>query len=319
MNKLKEQIDMELQELRADTAILENAKRTATTKLQSKGSNRAFGGRRGNRHFTRTAACLAAILVIGGITAAASGVFGQFTEFFNGDLEPYHDQILQSTRYGENDNFAVGIDGVVSDDKQCMFVLKLEALSHSGKQDLREMGKKHQNILREKMTLSACLADGTKQEFYGLSVFEYTDLQSSDFRSYVVTVSAKDIGIDKLDHLEKIQVEFEDITMEALMDHPMQSVILTAESSDGEVAANDQMRNVELSPIGFSFNGYGEDFEIRLIQKDGTLTGQDKSYSFGYSKAVDEEEAAVYGDFRYEILNMDEYLGLQINGINYVK
>ena len=386
MNKIREQIDRELREVKASPDLLAQARRAAAAEPKDESLTGPTAGRVWKRKGRRTAV-IAAVLVLACITAGAAGIFGNYGEYFHGNTEPYHDRILQSAQHEENGSLAVGVDGVISDRQQCMFVFSLQALDGAGRRELASyLGKKGTAELSDSMALYACYEDGAREPLKGLSVFSWTDLQSKDFQSYVVTVSAEDIPGGSIEGVTRIDVEYGGMVLPVDPGQPVETVKLEPEDaytsaspgnrqtavddpqeapdgtpdetpygngvempdavpegsggvsmpavsggsaetdqrmavSDETTAAGGTAEDVFLSPIGFSFRGTGEDFSVCLIRSDGTLADgeDDMAYSYGFSRATVETEVTVYGDFRYEIIDLEDFAGLRINGVNYYK
>lgn len=305
MNRMKEEIDRELSELRASPELLERAR--------DQGKRRSASGRgRGRR--TAAAVCAAAVLALGGITVLASGMIEGFTQYFRGDLGKYHDQILQSRVHAENEDYAIAIDGVLSDERQCMFVLNIEALTRESAEELKQMLKEWRDFpdVEEDLTFTACLTDGTESAPSGSELFQYGDLQSGSFKTYVVTLEANDLDVESLREVAYWKVSFGDLTLNAKPETIMSSQPLTAKQPDP------QIKDVTWSPIGFGFQSSGEEFEVWLINRDGTVN-EDKSYGTGFSRENDGDWVSVKGDFRYEVMDLEQFQGLRINGIDYVR
>ncbi|WP_130863655.1 hypothetical protein [Bacilliculturomica massiliensis] len=380
MNKIREQIDRELREVKVSPGMLEEARRAAFGDQETDQGRRGhmtFGTGRAWKRKGRRTAVMAAVLVLACITAGAAGIFGNFGAYFYGDTEPYQDRILQSAQHEENDRFAMAVDGAVSDGRQCMFVFSLQALDSAGRKELASyLGKKGTAELSGDVALYACFEDGVREPVGGLSVFSWSDLQSRDFQSYVLTVSAENVPGGSLDGVTRIDVEYDgmvltvdpgrsvhgvelmpeyagsslfsendpsdhrgvqtpqygngvempDASAESGMGVTMPGVSGGSEKDPGmavsdEKAAGGLVKDVFLSPIGFSFRGTGEDFSVWLIRSDGTLADgeNDMAYSYGFSRNTEDNEVTVYGDFRYEIIDLEEYSGLCINGVNYYK
>lgn len=349
MNQIKKQIDRELSDFKASPELLAQACQAARaeennqnnpTELMGEGNKSSdlvedlCGSRKTRRggRGRRLCICAAAILVLamGCAAVGASGIFGHFSDYFSGDLGSYHERILQSARHAENENFAVGIDGVVSDDMQCMFVYNVEALSGEARSILRKaLGKGNIRHFSDEIQLRASFKDGTEQEIQSFSAFEYMDYQSDRFQSYVITVQADGLDAGEFGNLRAVEISSRGLTLEAVSE-PMKTYELTAEegaetvekvaeSADDEMgAAREILRDVRLSPLGFSFRGCAEDYDVKLIRRDKTIEDSDDiSYGSGFSRSNDDKEVWCFGDFNFQIIDLDKYSGLRINGVNY--
>ncbi len=304
MNRMKEEIDRELNELQAKPELLEGVRR------QRKQHGVSGGGR---RRRTAAAVCVAAVLALGGITVLASDILEQFGSYFSGDLGKYHDEILQSMVYAENEDYAIAIDGVLSDERQCMFVFNIEALTRESTEELKNMLKECRGFpnVGENLSFTACLTDGTEATPSGSELFQYRDMQSDSFQTYVVTLEGNDLEGKSLREVDHWKVSFGGLTLNARAETIMSSQPLTAQQPDP------QIKDVTWSPIGFGFQSSGEEFEVRLINKDGTID-EEKSYGAGFQRNdINEDWVSVKGDFRYEVLDLEQYRGLRINGIDY--
>lgn len=305
MNRMKEEIDRELNELQADPEILERAR------SQGKRHGASSCGR---RRRTAAAVCAAAVLALGGITVLASGVMEGFTQYFRGDLGKYHDQILQSAVHAENEDYAIAIDGVLSDERQCMFVFSIEALTRESTKELQRMLEEFRGFpdTEKDLIFTACLRDGTEETPKGSELFQYGDLQSDSFQTYVVTMDANDLDVKSLREVEYWTVSFGGLTLNAKPEVIMSSQPLTGQQPDPRI------KDVTWSPIGFGFQSSDEEFEVWLISKDGTID-EEKAYGTGFFRENDGDWVNVKGDFRYEVMDLENYRGLRINGIDYVR
>ncbi|MBR0596474.1 DUF4179 domain-containing protein [Sinanaerobacter chloroacetimidivorans] len=252
-----------------------------------------------NRIYMRRAvACIAAVMVCSIVAIAAANMDG-LQRFWGSDTEIYRDRALETVQSVQNDNVKINIEGIVSDNYQCVFVFSMEALTEEGRKMIKKYNNKHMVLdLGIKPTMIAGAED---QGMTG--IFQYTDdNKDKNYKAYQC-----DFQLENVDLTKPVTVEFAGLTMRFNIPQYMQVITLYPDSEAG-------FESVDLSPIGYYYKDAEYAEEVRLIKKDGTL--DDELGYFGSMAQENSEEVTVIGSFT-RLIDLNEYLGIQIDGINY--
>ncbi len=261
---------------------------------KQKGWERHFKNR---KYMKRAVICIAAIMACSVVAIAAANI-NALQRFWGDDTRIYGTRALETVQSVKNENVKVNIEGIVSDKYQCVFVVSMEALTKEGQRIIRAANKDISSKLKiEPIALEGGEFKGTR------GIFQYTeDNKDKDYKAYRC-----DFELEKTDLTKPVTVDFDGLTMKFNIPEYMQVMTLYPESEAG-------IESVELSPIGYYYKASELAEEVILIKKDGSL---DKELGYhGSMVQQDNEEVMAIGSFT-ELLDLKEYMGIQIDGIKY--
>ncbi len=259
------------------------------------------------KHMRRALLCIAAVMVCTIVADGASNLDG-LQRFWGNDTEIYSKRTVETIQSVQNENIKFNIEGIVADKYQCVFVISIEALTKEGRKIINKNTDKHYIL---PLTIKRSFLSGDPNQ--GASgIFQYTDdNKNKDYKAYRC-----DFELKNVDLTEPVSIEFEGLSMNFDIPQSMGMITLYA----GSAAAS---QSVDLSPIGYYYKPAGIDEddplstefgEVRLINEDGTLDEK-----LGYHGAMvrgENEEVMVIGSFT-ELIDLNDYLGIQIDGIKY--
>ncbi|MDO5521246.1 MAG: DUF4179 domain-containing protein [bacterium] len=278
--------------------------------------------RKGYKMWVKVAACIASVFVIGSVTVYASGMLEGLSDYFTGEVADYKDKISDTIQTASNKDYEIAIKGALLDENQFQFVFMVEGKSKKGKKIVSEVLATGNMFSPDEVY--ATLKDHSKKkvEHYSISRWSNDQVQNADNdRSGVAKIITDELGIDSMAEVEYFEFYCKGIKLTV-------DAVMTGETISLKAEKKTEIKDVELSPIGFSF--IGKDIEIdeatedvlltghkiRYIKKDGTLEEpQNESYdSWDMGDMVH-----VVADFGMVIQDLDEYKGIQIDGVNFYK
>ncbi|GEM_PF-1283159 len=293
------------------------------------------------RHYKHTsfrfafAACVAVILTISVTVAFATGLIDSLMAYFSGETELYLEEILSAVDSASNEDVELRIDGAIADEHTCHIIVSFIGLTEESQRKIAEddlgiqdsfdtyavleNGEYYYNFMRESATYTEKTNLGKKAK----TMFGDAD------QTYIYTYELYgDDGISMND-IKTLCFAYEGLVLEVdVQQYVSEERNLYAENSDG----TEQIVDFYASRIGFYFTAILDDdfddtFDIKLIYANGTVdeyTGRDLGYqlSFGYNT---EEDKITYvsGCWGGEsivsigIIDLADYCGIQVNGINY--
>lgn len=247
----------------------------------------------------RAVACIAAVMTCSIVAIAATNV-DAVKRFFGNDTEVYSGITLETVQSVENENVKVNIEAIVSDNYQCVFVLSMEAITQEGRNIIKNANKDISSALEISPTV---LDDDEIENCIG--IFQYTDdNKNKNYKAYQC-----DFELENVDTTKPVTVEFDGLTMKFEIPKFMHIKRLYPEAKPG-------LGSVDLSPIGYYYKDNELAMDVRLIKNDGTLDDE-----LGYNGSMSQEnneEVLVIGSFT-RIIDLNDYLGIQINGVNYTE
>jgi hypothetical protein len=209
---------------------------------------------------------------------------------------------LETVQSVQNENIKVNIEGIVSDNYQCVFILSMEALTDEGRKLIKNASDPHNIAFAIKIT-PAFITGAADQGSSG--IFQYTDdNKNKDYKAYRC-----DFELENVDLTQPATVEFAGLTMSFDIPSYMQVITLYPDSDSG-------FESVDLSPVGYYYKAAEFAEEVRLINSDGTLDEE-----LGYHGSMHQEnneEAMIIGSFT-RLIDLHDYLGIQIDGIKYTR
>lgn len=282
------------------------------------------------------AACAAVFLLIlaAGTTAFATGLYEDLLLYFKGNTEPHMEGILASNTSVSNGDVTLRIDGAIADSHACYMIVSLTGHTREAKKELQKFG------LGERINLDTYAVNNrdmkltefhwslsmhrnkTGWQKYSMSRFEDTDA------TYVVSC---EIGKDyPMDSVDRLCITYDGLTAELeLQNYRVPEYALVC--AEGEVP---EISNGYISPVGMYFdvpvemvaadNSQYPLFVIQMIRADGSAE-EDLPFGFscgtGYNSG--DKTAPVFGSWKQEgehniyILDLSDYQGIRINGIDY--
>lgn len=286
------------------------------------------------------AACIAiATLLTAATTVVASGTYDDLLLYFKGDTQLYIDGIIASSTSVSNEEMTMRIDGVIADSHSCHMVVSFLGLSQEEQAQFTSI---HPS---EKLDVYAVSHSGLPVPFWNSSAaFHWQrnhlrEMTASQFEDADVSciLSCDWDSHTSMEDIKSICISYRDLTAELdIRQYITPEYSLT--SSDPEA---DRLTNVRISSLGLYFDVpvdiFPEDyatcdpddmptFQIQMIRTDGSLLTEEEmpfglSIATGYNK--EDEYAHVSGawkggsEFTIYILDLSEYCGVQINGVNY--
>lgn len=250
-----------------------------------------------NTYMRRAAACIAAVMICSIVAIAATNMDG-LQRYWGGDTKIYRDSTIETIQSVENEDVKANIEGIVTDNYQCVFVFSVEALTEEGRKIIDTNISKHYIIA---LKIKPKMIEG----YPSTGIFQYPDdNKNKDYKAYKC-----DFELENVDVTQPVTVEFAGLTMNFDIPQYMQVITLYPDSEAG-------FESVELSPIGYYYKAAEYAEEIRLIKKDGTLEDDEMGYFGSMSQKDNGEVTSIVGSFT-RLIDLNDYLGIQIDGINY--
>lgn len=248
------------------------------------------------RYIRKAIVCIAAVMIFSIVAIAATNM-DALQRYWGNNTKIYSDRSLKTAQSVHNDNVKVAIKGMVADKYQCVFVLSLEALTKEGQKILKNANKDIWSVL----TIKRTAIDSTDR--LGGSVFQYTNAnKNKEYKAYKC-----DFELENIDVTKPVTVKFDGMTMSFDIPESMDTITLYPEDEA-------EIKSVDLSPIGYCYKD-SEFKDVRLINKDGTI--DDKLGYHGSMSQENNEEVTIIGSFT-ELIDLDDYLGIQVDGIDYI-
>lgn len=249
------------------------------------------------RYMKRTVACIAALMVCSIVAIAATHMEG-LQRYWGDDTKIYRDISAKTIQSVQNENLKINIEGIVADKYQCIFIFSVEALNEEGQKIIKKNKDKHHII---PLKIEPKMLEG----FASTGIFEYTnDNKNKDYNAYEC-----DFQLENVDLTQPVILEFAGLTMK--FDIPPFMQVITLYSNTDE-----EPESVEISPLGYYYKSSEYAGDVRLIKKDGTLD-EEMGY-FGAINQKDNQEIMMIGSFT-KLIDLNNYLGLQINGNIYMR
>lgn len=250
------------------------------------------------RHYMkRTIACIVALMLCSIVAIAATHLEG-LQQYWGDDTKIYRDNSAKTIQSVQNENLKINIEGIVADKYQCIFVFSVEALNEEGQKIIKKNKDKHYII---PLKIEPKMVEG----FANTGIFQYTDdNKKKDYNAYEC-----DFQLENVDLTQPVTLEYAGLTMK--FDIPPFMQVITLYSNSDE-----EPESVELSPLGYYYKASDYEGDICLIKKDGTLD-EEMGY-FGSINQKANQEIMMIGSFT-KLIDLNNYLGLQINGINYTR
>ncbi|QHI72434.1 hypothetical protein [Aminipila terrae] len=245
----------------------------------------------------RITACIAVVMFCSIAAIAATNMEG-LQRYWGGDTRVYRDRAIKTIQSVKNENIKANIEGIVTDNYQCVFIFSVEALTKEGRKIIDKNISKHHIV---ELKINPKMIEGSPNT----GIFEYTDdNKNKDYKAYKCDFELKNVDV-----LQPVTVEFAGLTMNFDIPKYMQVITLYPDSEAG-------FASVELSPIGFYYKAAEYAEEVRLIKNNGTLEDDDMGYFSSMGQKDNGEVTSIVGSFT-RLIDLNDYLGIQIDGINY--
>jgi len=281
------------------------------------------------------AACLALLVVIGKpVLNYATG--DSVNSYFEGETEPYMEEILSHVTSVSNEELELRVEGMIADEHRCYMIISFIGLSDEMKTRLLKGDLEEQDLFQT----HAVLANGEHIEVlssgsntYVMNTIEGRKAVSmipDAHATYIITYQFE----KNVSEIEKIGFSFEDLSVEVdANDYLVPTYGLMTEDGNGKLS------DAYVSCISFRFtyhfnaplteedvNDMNVHCDIRMIRADGTiLTREEMGVEVGYSMTggyqAGDIETRMDGCWEKghlpEILDLEKYCGIQVNGVNY--
>ena len=278
--------------------------------------------RRFPRKLAAVAACLTLLL---GATAFATGALDPLLSYFNDPSGTYTEDFLAAGATVANDAVELRLEGAIADSRNAYMVVSFIGLDETTTRDL----KKDITAGRWGLDFTALTPDGETLAFPSSSMGTYTTGKSqpiSHFEDAAVTyvffgTLPKDLPMEDV---AQICLTYGDLTLAV----PVEDCLCPEYALEPEGEGLPEVSDFRMSAIGFSYST--TDLELYLDLKpifaDGTVYenfNEDYGSSAGGGWEEGADSATVTGHWcsgaplALTVLNLDDYCGLQANGVNY--
>ena len=303
----------------------------AADQLPEKGDRKAFRQMAG-----RIAACAVCVLLVFviGATAYAAGAFDKILLYFKGDTGDYMDGIIASTASVSNGEMTLRIDGAIADEHACHLIVSLVGLTEETKKLFTDNVHDEQSALKA----YAVSASGEEVSFWNWgsgSVSErigFRKYRNSFFADADATfvVDCEFDGKHSMSEMDSIWITYQVLALKL----DVQQYILPEYKLFTETET--ELTDLTISGLGVYFEAPEEWFrqarddgsklEFTMIRSDGSLYENNQEFGLSWSAGCDEKYAHYSGAWKMkkkhammtiDILDLEEYCGIQINGVNY--
>lgn len=257
--------------------------------------------KKSSNRWTKIAASIVAILIIGSSTAYAAGMLAGVTKNFTGEVSAFQQELSKTVHDASNSKYKVSVEGAIADKNQCKFALRIKDISLKAKLNIT----KDSSPDFTKAEIYAKLKDSTEKKLDGLS----TESREKDGSACIITVMKEDFDVESMEQVESLQIYYEDIKLTT-------EVVMLGETISLQPKEKTNIKQVEMSSIGYSYVAENSDQEVKWIKNDGTV---EEIELFSQIAVEVKDEIHVAGDYSCKIINLEEYQGLQIDGVKYYR
>lgn len=283
--------------------------------------------RRFPRRFVAVAACLA--LLIGTTAAFAAGALDPLLSYFGGESEPYLEEILSAGASVSNETLKLRMEGAIADSRTCHMLVSFLGLTPESKDSL-SAGDLN---VQDGFALYALTPEGERVEFSSTQSATYTDggrKAVSAFedaqQTYLLTGNLAE-GTTMAD-VETVCFAYDGLVLKLDVG---KYLCPEYQLKPDPAAKKPEILDFHVSRIGFYYTAAAvseEDFlKLIPIRADGSLYKtfyEDYGVSAGSSRSDDSHEPFyVTGQWcagspvALAILELEDYAGFQVNGVNY--
>lgn len=278
------------------------------------------------------AACLVMTAAIG-TAAYATGLTDTLASYFHTEEDtPATDAIAVIDATAANSDMELRIDGVIADKRTCHMVVSFIGLNEKTKD---EFARGNLSV-QEDFSLSAVTRAGEQINILNWESATYTEpgslgktksksmLEDADM-TYVISYLFEQNGLHTHD-IDTLHFAYQDLVLTMNMPKNIYPEYTLRPIN----AENSSFTEFSASCIGFYLTAKcldENDFldDLRLIRTDGTLLSKEEMLEIGYSANYSDDEipTEIYVEGRWgvsptvAIINLDEYSGIQVNGVPY--
>lgn len=278
------------------------------------------------RRFPRKLAALAACLtLLLGATAFATGALDPLLAYFNDPSGTYTEGFLAAGATVSNDRVELRLEGAIADSRTAYMVVSFIGLDEEASRTLQ----KDMMACRFDPTFTIMTQWGEDVPFPAssrgtyttgksqpISHFEDTDLTYVFFGTLPGNLPMEDIA--------QICLTYEDLTLAV----PVQDCLCPEYALEPEGEGLPEVSDLRMSAIGFSYTTTDQELylDLKPIFADGTVY-ENFNEDYGSSAGGGWEEGADSADvtghwcsgsaLALTVLDLDDYCGLQANGVNY--
>lgn len=281
------------------------------------------------------AACVMLIVFVGKpiLNYATSDAVNSY---FEGETEPYMEEILSHVTSVSNEELELRVEGLIADEHHCYMIVSFIGRTEEMEKRLLRGDLEEQYLFQT----HAVLLNGEEIEILSSGSNTYV-METIEGRkavsmipdahaTYIITYQFE----NKMSEIEKIGFSFEELYVEVdANEYLVPAYRLEAEHGVGKLT------DAYISSIAFGFtyhfdeplteedvNDMNVDVEFQLIRADGTvLTREEMGVIVGYSMSSGYQagDTKMYVDGCWEkghlpeIIDLEEYCGVQVDGVNY--
>jgi len=303
----------------------------------------SFSVKKRQRIFQKTkwvvAAACAVFVVLAGkpVLNYATGLYDSVMNYFEGETELYMEQILSPVTSVSNEELKLCVEGVIADEHQCYIIVSFTGLTDEMEARLLRGDLDEQELFEQYVVL----ANGEHSEWIASGSRTHTtegidgkrkavSMIPGTHATYVITYLFDDYDLSEI---QKVGFAYEGLFVEVNVRDSV-TPCYRLESSDDRANLTD----VYVSSMGYGFTYHFEQpisennidrmdvfFEVNLIKADGTIMTREEMADIGmvencgYSTGDTECDVRGYWETGHmpRIINLEEYCGLQVNGVNY--
>ena len=292
-----------------------------------------------NMKWLAVAACIMLVIFAGKpMLNYATGVNDSVNSYFKGETEPYMEEILSHVTSVSNEELELRVEGLIADEHLCYMIVSFIGLTEEMEERLLQGDLEEQELFET----AVVLADGESTSDISSGSNTHISLNSVGKRTavsmipdahatYIITYSLPDKNFSEI---QAVQFAFEGLSLEVDVNEYLTPMYgLEAENGEGKLS------DAYISSLGYGFTYHldeaisEEDYEnmgfhcdVNLIRADGTvMTSEEmaeqkgRTQTGGYS--IGDTETYIEGCWEEghmpEIINLEDYCGLQVNGVNY--
>ncbi|MBR3752715.1 MAG: hypothetical protein IKK50_06255 [Ruminiclostridium sp.] len=261
--------------------------------------------RRFPRRIAAIAACLTLLL---GATAFATGALDPLLAYFDDPSGLYLEVFLAAGDAVSNDTVELRLEGAIADSRTVYLVVSFLGLDEIAVRDL---------------VLTAVTQTGEDLPFSTTTLGTYTTGKSqaiSHFEDADLTyVAACNLPRDvSMEDMDQVWLTYEDLTLKVAI----QDFLCPEYALEPEGEGLPEVSDLRMSAIGFSYTTTEEELYLDLlpIYADGTVY---KTFNEDYGTSAGGDGHSVTGQWcsgsplALAVLDLDDYCGLQVNGVNY--
>lgn len=283
------------------------------------------------------AACFALMVIISKpVLNYATG--DSVNSYFEGETEPYMEEILSHVTSVSNEELELRVEGGIADEYLCYMIVSFVGLTDEMEARLLQGNLEEQDLFEQYVVLPngervPHITSGSNTHIVETVTGrrKAVSMIPDAHATYIISYRFDD---NNLSEIEKVGFAFEGLAVEVDVNDYL-SPMYRLEAENGEGALTDAY----VSRISFGFTYHFDEpitdedienmnieYDIRLIRADGTVLtdeemGEDIGYSMSGGYGTGDMEECLDGRWMNghmpEIINLEDYCGLQVNGVNY--